>query len=87
VAVWIVAGFNDLVARLRGRAAYFSIDKAREAITRYGWACSGDKAAEQLGFAVPTPVAGRLRQTAQWYRQNGWLGGSGPGPLQPEKDA
>lgn len=77
VAVWVVAGFNDLVARLRGQAAYFSIDKAREATTSYGWACSGEKAARQLGFSVTVPVAERLGQTAKWYRENGWLGDSG----------
>jgi nucleoside-diphosphate-sugar epimerase len=70
--VWMVAAASHGTARARGRPAHFSIDKAREA-TAGAWACSAEKAVRQLGFSVTVPLADRLRQTAQWYRQEGWI--------------
>ena len=70
--VWTIAILATLCSRLSGRAWYFSIDKAREA--RAGsWTCSGDAAARDLGFAVTASLDERLRQTAHWYKDHGWL--------------
>jgi nucleoside-diphosphate-sugar epimerase len=70
--VWAVAGVSYLISRLRGQAHYFDPDKAREA--RAGdWTCSAQAAQEDLGFRASVCLADRLRQTADWYRQNGWL--------------
>ena len=72
IAVWTVAAVLDLSGRVRGKPAFFSIDKAREA--RAGdWVCSPQKSADQLGYAVAQPLPERLRQTADWYRDEGWL--------------
>ena len=70
--VWGVSAVSDLAARLRGRAAHFSLDKAREAVAG-SWVCSGQKAASQLGFSVAASLPGRLEQTVEWYRREGWL--------------
>jgi nucleoside-diphosphate-sugar epimerase len=72
LAVWTVACFGELIGRLRGKALYLNWDKARE-IVAGNWTCSPAKAAEELGFSADTPLADRLRQTAEWYRQHGWL--------------
>jgi nucleoside-diphosphate-sugar epimerase len=37
------------------------------------WTCSSAKARTQLGWSPAATVAERLRETAQWYRQAGWL--------------
>ncbi len=70
--VWGVAGAVELVSRLRGQAHYLNIDKIREAAAG-SWICSAEKAARELGFAPAAPLDERLRQTAQWYRREGWL--------------
>jgi nucleoside-diphosphate-sugar epimerase len=70
--VWSVAAALDIAGRLRGRPAVFSIDKAREARAGH-WVCSARKAIEQLGYRVAKPLAERIRQTAHWYLQEGWL--------------
>ncbi len=70
--VWTVGAISEWVGRRMGRAASMSTDKAREA-TAGSWTCSGDKAAEQLGFQVTVPLVDRLRQTADWYRDQKWL--------------
>lgn len=72
LSVWSAAAGFDLAGRIRGRPAVFSIDKAREARAGH-WVCSPRKAIDQLGFSVAKPLEERLRQTAEWYRREGWL--------------
>jgi nucleoside-diphosphate-sugar epimerase len=70
--VWTVATLFTVLARLRGQPTYFDVDKAREA--RAGcWTCSAGAATRELGFATAAPLAQRLRQTALWYREHGWI--------------
>lgn len=70
--VWSVAGIGELIGQIRRWPVLFGIDKAREA-TAGSWACSAQAAVDQLGFSPLAPLPDRLRQTAQWYRQQGWL--------------
>ena len=37
------------------------------------WTCSSAKVRTQLGWSPAATLAERLRETAQWYRQAGWL--------------
>ncbi len=70
--VWTAASVVEAVSRARGRMQPLNLDKIRE-VTAGDWVCSGRKAAEELGFQVATPLEERVRQTAAWYRQEGWL--------------
>lgn len=70
--VWAIATCVECLERLRRKPMYLDWDKARE-VTAGSWACSGEKAAKQLGFAPAFPLLERLRQTAEWYREAGWL--------------
>ena len=71
-AVWVVAAANELLGRVRGEPPVLGLDKAREA--RAGaWTCSARRAQEELGFQVAASLDERLRQTAEWYRREGWL--------------
>lgn len=70
--VWGVATVVELAAKVRRQPALLNYDKIREALAG-DWTCSPQKAADQLGFSVATPLLERLRQTAQWYRKEGWL--------------
>jgi nucleoside-diphosphate-sugar epimerase len=49
-----------------------NLDKAREGFAG-SWTCSGEKARQQLGFAAAAALDERMRQTAQWYQEQGWL--------------
>jgi len=72
LTVWTVGLVATALSQLRGEALYFNLDKAREA--RAGsWTCCGDAAARDLGFAVTASLDERMRQTAHWYREQGWL--------------
>jgi len=70
--VWAVAAGNELISRMTRRPMVLNFDKTREA--RAGsWTCSPQAAIDQLGFSIAAPVDRRLRQTGDWYREQGWL--------------
>jgi len=70
--VWTAAAVAEGVSQVTRRPLYMNFDKVRE-ITAGSWICSPRKALEKLGFSVKATLAERLRQTAQWYRSEGWL--------------
>ena len=67
-----VGGVSEVVSRLTGAQSLLTLDKIREATVR-SWACSAAKARDQLAFAPPLPLDVRLRETAAWFREQGWL--------------
>jgi nucleoside-diphosphate-sugar epimerase len=71
-ATWVVAAAAEAISCGCGRPPSFNFDKARE-VRAGSWLCSAQRAVDELGFCVAAPLADRLRQTAQWYRENGWL--------------
>ncbi len=71
-AIWTIAAITEAAAQIVRRPMYLNIDKARE-IAAGSWVCSPQAAVEQLGFSPRYSLAERLRQTACWYREAGWL--------------
>jgi dihydroflavonol-4-reductase len=69
---WLIAFLYEVGARVRGSPGIVSFDKAREGLGG-SLVCSPRKAADQLGFKPEKSVEDRMRQTAQWYQDNGWL--------------
>lgn len=70
--VRVLAAINTLRASISRRPLLLNTDKLREAVAG-SWTCSGQRAAEELGFAPRHTLVERLAQAAQWYRQHGWL--------------
>ena len=80
---WTVGAVAEVAGRCSGQPSLGEMrtavvnrllnrDKIREA-TAASWACSAAKARGQLGFAPALPLDARLRQTAEWYSEHGWL--------------
>jgi nucleoside-diphosphate-sugar epimerase len=67
-----VGGVSEVVSRITGGTSLLSLDKIREA-TVWSWACSADKARRQLAFVPGPSLDDRLRETADWFREHGWL--------------
>jgi nucleoside-diphosphate-sugar epimerase len=67
-----LAAAAELPARVRGRPFLLNLDKMREAVAG-SWTCRTDRARLELGFQPAASLADRLRQTACWYRDHGWL--------------
>jgi nucleoside-diphosphate-sugar epimerase len=69
---WGVAFIYELGARIRGKPGIVSFDKVRDAFAG-SLVCSAQKARMQLGFKPEKSLQDRMRQTAKWYLDNGWL--------------
>jgi nucleoside-diphosphate-sugar epimerase len=69
---WFIASIYELGARIRGTPGIVSFDKARDAFAG-SMVCSAEKAENQLGFKPEKSLKDRMRQTAEWYLDNGWL--------------
>jgi dihydroflavonol-4-reductase len=63
---------GDAMTWIRQRPAWVNSDKMTEALAG-SWTCSSAKARTHLGWYPAAALAERLRETAQWYRQEGWL--------------
>lgn len=72
VVVRSAAAVSETIARRTGRPVIFDRAKARELLAP-GWTCETESARLELGFEAPTPLADGLRETAEWYRAQGWL--------------
>lgn len=68
----VAAGVCSALAAVSGKAIPLSLDKYKELSAR-SWACSNEKAKRRLGFKPYWGLAQGFRQTARWYRENGWL--------------
>lgn len=66
------AALSEWGARLAGRSTMFNRDKARELLAP-GWLCETEAARTELGFEARTPLEQGLRETWDWYRNEGWL--------------
>jgi nucleoside-diphosphate-sugar epimerase len=69
---WFAGGLSEWFGRLRGTPEELCFDKIRDAIVP-SWACSGEAARRDLGFAPAKPLPQRLAETVEWYRANGWF--------------
>jgi dihydroflavonol-4-reductase len=63
---------GDAMTWIRRRPAWINSDKMTEALAG-SWMCSSAKARADLGWHPAAALADRLRETAQGYRQAGWL--------------
>lgn len=70
-ALRAAAAVSEWSAGLLGRATIFNRDKAKELLAP-GWLCDVAGAIRDLGIA-PRPLAEGLKDTARWYREQGWL--------------
>lgn len=69
--LWLVTAASELGGRIRRRPVFLNLDKYREA--RAGsWACDVGKATRELGLRT-APLDVRLRETARWYIDQGWI--------------
>lgn len=71
-ATWIGGAGSELLWRMTGRSRIFNLDKAREALAG-SWACTPERAREQLGFAPAADLPSHMQRTIDWYRAQGWI--------------
>lgn len=67
-----IAFLNEIWSLLSRNPAIISREKVAEACCRF-WICDSARAAADLGFEAPTPLAAGLAKTLAWYKEAGWL--------------
>jgi nucleoside-diphosphate-sugar epimerase len=70
--VYTVATGAELFSQICRKPLNLNIDRVR-VFAAGSWLCSPQRAIDQLGFRVETPLIERWRQTIAWYREAGWL--------------
>lgn len=71
-SIYVVAAAAEPLARITGKAALFSFEKAKE-LAQASWSCDVGKARRELGYEAKTPILDGMRETIDWYRREGWL--------------
>ena len=71
-ALRAAALISEGTARLAGRSTIFNRDKVRELLAP-AWICTTERAAAELDFRAAIPLEQGIRETADWYRAEGWL--------------
>ena len=66
------AALSETWGRFSGRMPLFNRDKVKE-LTAFSWVCDWQKAHREMGFLSEKEADAGLSDTAQWYRENGWL--------------
>lgn len=64
--------WSKLQGRLTGQPALLNDQRVLDMRERY-WLCSGEKARRDLGFVAQVDLDTGVRETADWYLENGWL--------------
>jgi len=59
-------------AALRGSVAMITLDKLRE-LRCEAWTCNSNRARKEIEYRPSVPLDSGLRQTIDWYRQEGWI--------------
>jgi len=68
-----VGAATEAIGRVTGNVPALTMDKARVGLSEGGWHVSAEKARMQLGYTPRWSVDAGTRETARWYRTNGWL--------------
>ncbi|MGI9455917.1 MAG: NAD-dependent epimerase/dehydratase family protein [Aeoliella sp.] len=69
---WLAGGAMELVGQIRRQPSLLNLDKIREAVAS-AWECSDERIRHELDYQPAAPLEQRFAETAQWYRQQGWL--------------
>jgi nucleoside-diphosphate-sugar epimerase len=67
-----VARVDRLRARLTGAKPLLTPDRVRE-LSQADWTCDDSRARRELGYESRVALAEGLRETARWYREQGWV--------------
>jgi len=67
-----LAAGADVVSRITGHNLPLNRKLARQLLAP-AWTCSGEKAAERLGWRARVPVHDSIARSAAWYQAQGWL--------------
>jgi nucleoside-diphosphate-sugar epimerase len=68
----LIALWSRMQGRVTGKPALLNDQRVKDMEHRY-WLCSGAKAQRELGFTPAYGLDSAVKETADWYLENGWL--------------
>lgn len=72
VLIYGAAGIVQLLGKISGKPVFFNVQKANE-VVQPAWTCSTQKAQQHFHFKQNISLTDGLKNTHDWYRENGWL--------------
>ncbi len=72
VPLWLIGTVAWVNERLPAGLSVLTVDKIREAAAS-GWECDVSSTINELNWSPQASLPQRVRETVQWYRENGWL--------------
>jgi dihydroflavonol-4-reductase len=72
IPIWLIGSVAWVNERLPSGIPVLTVDKVREA-SAPGWECDVSSTMSELNWAPQASLRQRIRQTVEWYRENGWL--------------
>jgi len=70
-ALWPTAAIAESLARVRGKPATLSFQKVREMVCN--WVCDDSLVRKEIGYESEYGLERGIEETANWYREMGWL--------------
>jgi dihydroflavonol-4-reductase len=70
--VYLLSLCSEFKGRLKKKPEIFNRDKYAE-MKQKSWVADTKKAEEELGFAARSPFDSAVRETLEWYLEQGWL--------------
>ncbi len=70
--VYVIAAFAEAMAAFSAKPALINFEKARDMVQDY-WTCDGSKAKRDFGFEQEISLEEGIRETVEWYRNEGWM--------------
>lgn len=64
--------FSQLITSFAKKPSVFNIEKSKD-MSQYYWISSGEKARRELGFKEDFTLEEGMKNTIEWYKQQGWL--------------
>ncbi|TAK66250.1 MAG: NAD-dependent epimerase/dehydratase family protein, partial [Bacteroidetes bacterium] len=71
-AVFVIGTFAELFSRFSPKPALLNLEKVKD-IIQEAWTCDVTKAKNELGYKETISLEAGIRETVQWYKEQGWL--------------
>ena len=70
--VYGVAGLSEFLSIFQKKPSVLNWEKGRD-IVQANWTCSVEKAKQEIGYRQRVSLEDGIKETTEWYRQQGWL--------------
>lgn len=70
--VYTVGALAQFFGMFSSKPTILNLEKCKDITQKY-WTCSMEKARRELGFNENVSIKEGIKQTVDWYRENGWI--------------